>query len=380
MKTALLALASVLLATTSLAQGSLSTQGFGYPPGQLSSRAESMGGASAEVDPWSAVNPAATAGTGVLSLYFQYDPEFRTVTANGATSSTTTARFPLVGLIFPITASWNIALGSSTLVDRSSETRTTRRQPVGSSTGSIDTVTVNDRVRTLGAIDDVRFALGWAASPALHLGVGAHILTGTNQITVRETFPDSAKFTNVLQSSRLSYNGTAMSAGMEWHPSKVLALGVSGRKGGTIRAESGDTVLATAKVPDHYGAALQYSGWGDANFAVHIARDMWSSMHALTTSTVTAYDAWDVGIGGEATGTRLASRPLTLRVGVRDRTLPFSTTGSSVREISFAAGIGIDLSHNRANLDLGLQRASRSSSSSVAEHAYILSFGLRVIP
>ena len=139
-------------------------------------------------------------------------------------------------------------------------------------------------------------------------------------------------------------------------------------------------MLATAKVPDHYSVALEYSGWGDANLAVHVARDVWSSMHALTTSSVTAYDAWDVGVGGEAPGPRIASRLVTLRVGVRDRTLPFSTTGSSVREMSIAAGVGIELSPRRANLDLGLQRASRSSGSSVSEHAYILSVGLRVIP
>lgn len=375
MKIALAAAAALLFASGAQAQGSLSTQGFGYPPGQLSTRVESMGGAGAELDHLSALNPASIMDMGSASLYLQYDPEFRTVSTATASSSTTTARFPLVNLIYPLSSRWNFGLGSSTLLDRSAETRTTRQRFVNG-----DTVIVNDRVRTLGAIDDIRVALGYAPSSTFRFGGAVHVLTGVNQITSLETFPDSAIFSNVSQTSRLSYSGVAASAGMEIHPSKAWALGLSGRKGGNIRAESGDTVLGTAKVPDHYGATLQYSGWGEANLGVHVARDAWTSMQSLTSSSVTAYDAWDVGAGAEAVGPRFLTRPTLLRLGVRHRTLPFSTTGSSVSELSIGGGVGLELSPNRASLDIGLQHATRSSGSAISEHAYLLSFGLRVVP
>jgi hypothetical protein len=380
MKILLPALALALVGATANAQGSLSTQGFGYPPGQASTRAESMGASTSELDPYSATNPASVSDLSNSSLYLQYEPEFRTVTTSSATSKTTTARFPMFGLIMPISGKLNFSFGSATLVDRSSESRATRTAIVGASSGSLDTVNVTDRIRTLGAIDDLRLAFGFAASPVLRVGAGAHLITGTNQITSTRTFPDTSIFTNVSSKSRLSYTGVAFSAGVEIHPSKVLALGLSGRKGGNLRAESGDTVLATAKVPDRYAASLEYSGWGDASIAIRAAHDAWSAMKPLVSSSVTTYDAWDVGAGAESLGPRFLSHPTVLRVGVRQRTLPFSTTGSSVKELSFGGGVGLELSPRRANIDIGLQRANRTGTAGITEHAYILSFGLRVIP
>src|SRR6478672_2518069 len=110
MKTALAALASLCVATTVSAQGSLSVQGFGYPPGQISTRAEGMGGGPAELDPQSALNPASVVDVGPMQLYFQYDPEFRTVDANGKSSKTTTARFPVVGFILPLSSRLSFGL------------------------------------------------------------------------------------------------------------------------------------------------------------------------------------------------------------------------------------------------------------------------------
>ncbi len=375
MKTALLAFASLCLATTVSAQGSLSVQGFGYPPGQISTRAEGMGGGPAELDPQSALNPASIADVGPSQLYFQYDPEFRTVSSAGATSKTTTARFPIVGFILPLSTRMSLGLGASTLVDRSSFTKSTVLQMIDASK-----VSVTQSVKVLGAIDDVRAALGYAISPSLRIGIGAHLITGTNQVTLVQRFPDSARFTNLLETSRLSYSGTAFSGGFELHPSKLLALGVSGRKGGTIRAASGDTTVATAKAPDHYGASVEYTGWGGVGLAARIGRDQWTAMRPLASKGVTAYDAWDVGGGVEAEGPRLLGRASLLRLGVRHRTLPFSTTASSVSELSLGGGLGLELARNRARLDIGLLHAGRNSGDSVKEHAYILSFGLRVVP
>jgi hypothetical protein len=375
MKTALAAIASLCMATSVSAQGSLSVQGFGYPPGQISTRAEGMGGGPAELDPLSALNPASIVDAGPTQIYLQYDPEFRTVSSGSATSKTTTARFPVVGFILPLSTRLTLGIGASTLVDRSSLTKSNVQQLIDTST-----VTVAQSMKVLGAIDDVRAALGYMVSPTVRVGLGAHMITGTNQLTLEQRFPDSARFTNVVEGSRVTYTGTAFSGGFELHPSKIFALGVSGRKGGSIRAESGDTVVATAKAPDHYGASVEYLGWGGVNLAAHLGRDQWTAMRPLASKGITAYDSWDVGGGVEAEGPRLLGRTSVVRLGARHRTLPFSTTGSSVSELSLGGGLGIDLSRNRARLDVGLLHAGRSSGDAVKEHAYILSFGLRVVP
>jgi hypothetical protein len=91
----LAASAVLVLPALGAAQGTISTQGFGYPTGGLSTRAGAAGGGFAEFDFTSPRNPSSTLGWGRGGLYFQYEPEFRTVTAGPATDNTMTARFPI---------------------------------------------------------------------------------------------------------------------------------------------------------------------------------------------------------------------------------------------------------------------------------------------
>ena len=78
------------------AQGSLSGLGFGYPTGQLSTRAIGIGGSSGELDPVTPRNPAALSSWGRSGLHLQYDPEYKRVSAAGGIDRTLEARFPLI--------------------------------------------------------------------------------------------------------------------------------------------------------------------------------------------------------------------------------------------------------------------------------------------
>jgi hypothetical protein len=272
---------------------------------------------------------------------------------------------------------WALGLSSSTFLDRSTETNLTRTQIVGAPT---DTVTLTERNRVLGAINDVRLALAWARSPAFRLGLGAHVFTGSNRITFSQLFPDSARYISTSQSTRISYAGFAASAGVELHPSRVLGLSVTARKGGDLRAESADTSVGTARLPDHYSASVTYQGIPGASISARVAHDSWSSLTSLSSSGVQAFDGWDTGVGIEAAGPRILQRIITLRVGGRFRTLPFGLNGEKVSENTFAAGLGVPLTRDRANFDFAVQRASRTAGSDIKERGYILSFGLRVSP
>jgi len=72
-----------MLASVASAQAALSTQGFGFPTGQLSSRAWGTGGSIAEVDPLSPVNPATLSMIGTRLINFQIEPEYRSVSSSG---------------------------------------------------------------------------------------------------------------------------------------------------------------------------------------------------------------------------------------------------------------------------------------------------------
>ncbi len=375
-----LSMAFVAAAGSAGAQGTLSTQGFGYPPGEFSTRALGTGGALAQFDPQSAINPASIGASDQPLLFLQYEPEFRRLSTGTATQKTTTSRFPLAIAALPIGTRATVALSVSTFLDRSWQTTTTRDEIIGG-----DKTTVTENVRSLGAIDDVRLAASWVPNQFVQFGVGGHVFTGQNRLFFNQTFPDSVHFVAINQLSGLDYTGLAVSAGVVIHPSSVFALALSGRKGGNLHAHSGDTVVATAKIPDRYGAAISFSGIPGAIVSAQVDRDLWSGMNGLGSQEARAVDAWDTGVGLEATGPRLLERVVLLRLGARYRTLPFVAGDSEVRELAFAGGLGLQFSRNRAAFDVTLQHASRSPNSSatigdVRERAYTLSFGLRVRP
>lgn len=272
---------------------------------------------------------------------------------------------------------WTLGLSSSSFLDRSSETSLVRRQVVG---GSTDTVNVTERSRVLGAINDVRLALAWARSPVFKIGVGAHVFAGSNRIAFAQLFPDSARYISTSQSGRLSFAGFAGSLGIEYHPSRAIGFALAGRKGGNLTAQSGDTTVGSARLPDHYSASVIFEGIPGASISARVAHDAWSSLESLSSSNTRAFDGWDTGVGAEAPGPRIMQRLITLRAGARFRTLPFGFNGEKVSETSFTAGLGAPLARDRASFDFSIQRANRSTGGDVKERGIILSFGLRVSP
>jgi len=393
MRSASIVAALALCASTARAQGNLSAQGFGYPPGQLSTRALAMGGALAESDPQSMVNPQAVGAWGPAGLYFQYDPEFRSVNVGSQSARTTTARFPVAAAALPLGARFALGVSASTLLDRTWATQST-----GVDTVFGTEVDVAERVRSEGAITDVRLVGAFAPGERFRVGVGVHALTGENRLDLTEEFtPTASGDTSTLfqpagESRRVGYSGNALSAGLEWRPARALALAASARRGGTLRADVGDTLIAEARVPHRYGAGLRYDGVKGATLAARVNWEGWSSLAGLSPREgLPVSDTFEYGVGAEVAGPRVGASSVMLRLGARLRDLPFGvradtsrslSAADDVRELAFAGGVGIPLASNRAMVDLAVQRAARSASGrpDVKERAWTLSVGLRVRP
>lgn len=382
----LVGLVCTLAPALAAAQGNLSTQGFGYPPGQLSARGLATGGAVAEVDPQAPVNPATPMLWGATVLFGQYDPEFRRVDVpERGSSSTMTARFPGVGVSFLFGTRVAAGLNVSTFLDRTWSTQFDHLQVIGT-----DTVTGTNVLTSEGSIADIRVALAYAITPRINFGVGGHFFSGENRFIHQQTFPDTVRFSGMLESSDVSYGGIGVSAGLEARIRRTWQLGASVRTGGDITAESGDTTLSSGRVPLRYGAGVTYFGLHGAQLSARASFEEWSSMQSLGSENVTAFDSWDFGLGADVTGPRIGRRVVMLRLGARHRTLPFGVSGQKVEEIAFSTGFGIPISLDRATLDFGIARASRDAGRlsgpgfpggvDVSETAYILSFGIRVRP
>ena len=357
------------------AQGSVSLQGFGYPPGELSTRALGTAGALGDIDPRSPINPAALGIRPAAQIYAQYDPEFRRVTAGGITAGTTTSRMPNIGGVLPINDHFVIGFSAATLLDRTWQTSSARLGDFVT-----DTVPFNERLKSDGALTDVRFAVAYSPNSRIHVGIGVHTFPGSMQLTSNALFPDTTDYQSITQLSEVSFSGKAFSAGVAVDVLPGLSVAFSGRKGGTARMFVNDSLFTTSNIPDSYSGSVAFSGIPGTTVAIRGQHDDWSQMTRLSYAGATGVDANDVSAGVESSGPQLGGFPLLLRVGVRRRDLPFLVGTQTVQETSFGGGIGVPIAYDRVTFDIAVLHTSRTGVAGVTERAYNLSFGLQVHP
>lgn len=359
------------------AQGALSTQGFGYPLGQLSVRALGTGGALGEIDSRSPLNPAAIRNARSGEVFAQYDPEIRTVKGPSGSSRTVTARFPNFGINLPMGDRFSLGLSASTLLDRSWSTTAVRQQTIGN-----ETLTSEERVKSEGGITDLRYGIALDIVQGVKLGLAGHHYTGRNNINLLQTWPDSVAYGAVSQTTSLNYSGNAFSAGLIFDLIPNVGIAFSGKKGGKIEMFARDTNLSQGNIPDHYAASLSFSGIPGTIIAARYAFDKWSAMDSLSTTGTKGVDGSELNVGFESEASRLfgGDDAIMIRLGSRWRTLPFQAAGEDVKEVSFGGGVGLPIARGRAALDIAVLRSVRSGVSGIKEGAFNFSFGISIQP
>jgi len=374
----LVAFAALLVFTPSVtrAQANLSGQGLGFPTGQLSARALGTGGAVAEIDPVSQVNPAALSFIGTTTLFFQIEPEYRSVITGNVTDKTTTARYPLFAGVIPLGSNWAFGVSSATLLDRTWTTTTHGNVVFG--TDTVNSTVVNG---SNGSINDLRVGAAWAPTSFLRLGLGGHLVSGSDRVFSGLSF-DNPAYSSFSDSSTLGFDGGAVSGGVQLVAPKFAIASASFRKGGQLNATRSDTALGSARVPDRLGFSLAYVGIAGTEIAARTSYDKWSSLNGLRRGGSVATDAWDTSVGADIAGPRLGSQPLMLRVGGRWRTLPFEVgpANDKVREQSFSGGFGTTFGGGRVLTDISLVHARRDAGIATTERAWTLSIGLGIRP
>lgn len=366
----------VALPAASLAQGTLSTQGFGYPTGTFSTRTLGTGGALAEIDPLSVSNPASILNLGGTALYFQAEPEYRKLSVRGGSESTTIARYPLILGTVRVSRSVAASLSATNLLDRSFETTSHGTVNVGGTDiGSTNTFASD------GAIGDVRLALAWEPRSWLHVGLGAHAITGDNRLKSTQVFDDSTRYARLADTSTVTYVGSAFSGGVEVYAGRAAVFAASYRRGGDLTLKRGDTTKADARAPDRLALSAAFLGVRGTTIAVRTARDTWSNMAGLGSSGLAIHDSWDTSVGADVLGPRFAGQSVQLRAGGRWRTLPFGPGTTAVRERSLSFGAGTMIARGRAALDVAGIRATRDATGvDTKETAWTLSVGITVRP
>lgn len=359
------------------AQGSLSTQGFGAPVSGMSLRARGSAGALSESDALSPFNPAALGGVQRIVLTAQAEPEFRTLSlANGSKERTNIQRVPLMALILPAGHGVAGSFSLSGFLDRSFSTVTT-----GSAVVDGHELPTRDRLDMRGGISDMRAAVGWAVNSRVKVGVAGHVFMGENIGSRDRTFPDTLKFGSVLDSSQVSYLGTAVSMGGEVRVLQSLALTGSFRSGQSIKAKIRDSTATTATVPARIGLSLRYDGIAGSVFSVGVERIAWSDMQSLGSNLTQAHDALNFSAGAEVQGPEFRGVPILLRAGYARNELPFSLSSEKVKESRLAAGLSLPIARDAASLDFSIQRANRSLvGNGTKESAWLLGVGVQIRP
>jgi hypothetical protein len=368
---AAMALSPVLVA----AQANLSTQGFGYPLGGLSSRAVATGGASAEFDPRSSRNPAALAAWQRMGLYFQYDPEFRNVSVATGEDRTVTPRFAALGAAFPVGGSGMLGISTHSFLDRTWSTTIRSGVRLGP-----DSVLFTETTGSSGAINDSRLSYSQLFGSKVAVGVALHLFTGENRLLLRRQFDDSLRYGTLNRSLTLAYSGTGVSGGIVVQPVTWFSAAASARRGGTMKLRVVDTLRTQADVPDRLGFAARLDAIPGVSLMASADRTTWSNLNGLGSDEAQAQDAWEYAVGAEFSAQRSRVTNWVYSLGYRTRDLPFAAGGEWVTERLFTGGVSAPLSGSRATLDIAAQRATRDASTSVTERAWLLSIGLTIRP
>ncbi|MEP7380083.1 MAG: hypothetical protein ABI910_00270 [Gemmatimonadota bacterium] len=362
-------------AASARAQGTLSTQGFGYPLGGLSTRAAATGGALSEFDPLSSRNPSALTGWGRSGLYVQYDPELRTVESASATDHTTTARFGTIAAGFTIGQRWAVGLSSHAFLDRSWSTTIRSGQRLGD-----DSVSYTESFVSRGGINDNRIGVAYRLFPRMVIGAGVHLFSGENRLNLVRQFDDSVRFGTLARDITLTYSGTAASAGVVLSPTKWLALAGSFRQGGTMKLRVVDTLRTEAKVPTRFGFAARLEPVDGLTLLAGADHNAWSKLNGLGSTDASAQDAWEYSAGAQFAGQRTRNTAWMYALGYRQRDLPFEAAGALVHEKIVSGGVAIPIAGPRGTLDLAVQRALRQATVPTKERAWLLSVGFTVRP
>jgi hypothetical protein len=356
-------------------QGNLSTQGFGYPLGGLSTRAVASGGASGEFDPRSSRNPAAISAWLRAGVFFQYDPEFRHVALGELEDKTVTARFAAIGAAFPVKSRGMLGLSTHSFLDRTWSTTIRSGERLGT-----DSVLFTETNGSSGAINDTRLSFAYLLGTKVSIGAAVHLFTGENRLQLRRQFDDSLRYGTLDRSLILAYSGTGVSAGIVVQPVSWFSAAASTRRGGTMKLRIVDTLRTEASVPDRFGFAARLDAIPGVSLLASADRTNWSKLNGLGTDNATAQDAWEYAVGAELSAQRARITNWIYSVGFRTRELPFAAAGRQVTERALTGGVSAPLAGSRATVDLALQRATRDAGSSVQERAWLLSLGLTVRP
>jgi hypothetical protein len=369
----------ILAATPLAAQSSqFGVRGLGLPMRPISVRATGTGGGFGFFDAESSLNPASFGLLSFTTASFQTVQSWRRSVSPIGTATARDNRYPGAFVAGPIGGtSFAISLSASGYTDRnfslaSRDTLIIRDVPVETT----------DTLRSLGGVSDVRAALAWRASRNLQIGLGIHLLTGSNRITSTRRFSDTS-YAGAAEQFTYSYLGAGISGGVVARLGRVITLAGLIRADDKLHVERDSARVGTTKLPVTVGGAVRLSFGDQLQIAGSGLYKSWSAADEdlVEQGGVGSTNTTEFSVGAEFLKDPRRPNNLPLRLGFYTARLPFPLKrGDDVRETGISIGTSKRFVGDRAGFDLALSRVWRKGGEGFSERATLLTVGISVRP
>lgn len=375
---ALLALLLAIVPGVVEAQSSqFGVRGLGFPGRSLAVRSIGSGGAFGIFDPESSQNPAALVGAPTLTASFTASQGFRHLENPAGTASVRDARFPQLMVAGPFrqgSAALGISYSNYTNRDftlSTVETVDLRGIPVG----------VSDTFSARGGLSDLRLAGAYRIGELWTVGIGFHVISGSNRLTSTRVFEDP-NYLSSRQRSELSYAGVGISAGVMRQFGPNFAISGLARSDGHVNVDRDSARVGSIDLPYTFGLGLRWKPAARLDLAAQTLVRTWSAANSdlLQRGGAGAQNTFDVALGGEYAPDLRRPYRRPIRFGARYATLPFPLNpGQRGHEFGVSAGSGLRFGQQRAGIDLAVEHVWRSEGVH-SERTFIVSVGVSVRP
>lgn len=380
-----LALGALFSAAPAGAQSLAGVGGLGFPVEPVDARARGMGSLGVGLFGPSLLpgDPAVAQALTVPMVTATFQPSWTTGTVRGEAVEHQTARFPLLGIAYPIGATGSMAtLSFSGFLDQRWEVTDAHVLNLAGAD-----VPVVDTYRSDGGVSTIR--LGWAhrvrPGLAVAVGIGSHLGRVRRDFTrAFDSTAVGADVQNYRNASEWSYTGPTASAGISWDATDLVRLAGSVIWSGTLRADASD---ATAEPDQDFELPLEYRAGASGALSSRLSLNLglsyadWSATRDDVGDASSADGTLSYGGGLEWDGPTWVGRDFPLRLGYRATDMPFGFTGSAVSESMWTVGMGLNLLQAEelplARFDLAVERGDRDGGA-LAESFTRLTLSLRL--
>lgn len=358
-RTTLLVLALLAAAPVGLVgqASQFGVRALGLPSLPVSARSHGTAGALGFFDPESAINPASLRGVSRSTASFNLLQSWRTSENPFGRTSGNDTQFPLFFAAGPIGSRLVGSVSAAVYADRTfglalEDSLVLRDLPV----------VAYDTILSRGGISDLRAGLAYRIGPRAAVGLGLHLLSGTNRIEFRRHFSDSAYFPVGLR-NELSFSGFGVSLGALVEPAAGLQLAAFARLDGDLSLDRDTTDIGDLSLPRSLGAGARWQAGRRVILAGHVFAQTWSRLDPDLKARGGVGAVNTIAVAGGLEWFRSGTRPgrLPVRAGVRWSELPFPVEEGvgGGRELAVALGTGFRFAGDRGSVDVAGERIWR---------------------